>query len=253
MSLSIEKRWPLVLLAALASFVAFAIISPAAKATDVQPVNASATATNSTPTDFISVNAYGPIGIVCNESEAKFSISDTSDRNQNQNGVGTFSNDNGSVIVDMDVNGNGDQAPTFTDCFVGLWDAMNPGAPPADVGDATVVTNDTNGAWTVTADAVTSSNNVVGIGVPKAGAVINVTSPVPCTITVSSAQASSVFGDYTNGTTMSPASTLEVDGQIDFDPGACVALGVTTPAQFQGDYSVTADPPNAATPVTINP
>jgi len=232
-----KRRFNLALLAALAAMSATALAASSAVATEVLPTNDKITAVNKTPTEFIPNNAYSTVGLNCYDSEAGFVVDNTRDRNINRPKTGTFSDDSGSVITDMNDNDQDPsaRAPVFDDCWVSVWDPMNPQDPPTDIDDdVTVTTSDVNGWWTIAADAVKEreENDVVAIGVPMEGATVDI-GLLGCTITVSPNQASSVMADFTDGDKQT-AANLQVDGQIDFD-----GCDLDSPAQFEGDFAVT--------------
>jgi hypothetical protein len=228
------KRIPVSLIAALLALGMLAFGATSASATAVTPPEAEITATLAagTTSKFLPANAYAETSVQCESSEAEFTTPNGEFEpgegkfryNTNRGAieaVGAFSESAGSVIMDLT------EPPTFNECFIYEWSGTawvkNEEAP------ASVSTNNDNGDWTFAALQLTEWQGQASIGVPTAGAEIEIPA-LACTEVVSPTQASSVAAPaYVNET-----QKLFVDGQID---GSGCPL--PTPAQFEAIYDLT--------------
>jgi hypothetical protein len=215
------------LIAMLAALSVLGVMAASASATKVTPSNTAQTATLAAGSlaEFKPNNAFNPFWTVCEESEAKFTTpnSAVNENNINRTAVGKFSSGPGSVTANLTA------PPTFNKCSV-----VFEGAP---VAGAEATTNANNGNWSVAVEGLGTTGGIVGIGVPKAGAVITVPG-TECRVTVSPNQSSVVMARYTNAT-----SSLLVDGQIALEENAPKCAEVTgapfvSPAQFEAHYVV---------------
>lgn len=210
------------LLAFLAALFAFALGASSASATIVVPPN-KAIELKSTETLFLPENAYGEVWLKCTSSVARFTTPPGRakggtarvgiDQNVNRTAIGTRSTGAGGVWADLT------EPPTFSGCH--LFKGSTEGE------EAKVKANNTNGNWSVTGNGVSEAAGSAAIGVPKAGATIEVAGT---TLTISPEEASAVFApEYRNAT-----HTLRVDSQIRFNPGLS---GLVSPAQFEATYT----------------
>jgi hypothetical protein len=211
------------LLALLAALFALAVGASGAAATIVTPPSTGITAT-STSTAFLPENAYSAIFVRCTSATAKFTVPPGRpkggttkvgiDQNVNRPAIGTRSTGNGGVTMDLT------EPPTFTGCQTFNGTEV--------LGSATVKTNSTNGAWSLTGNGITTTAGDGAIGVPKAGATIETLGVV---LTISPAEATAVFApEYKNAT-----KELKVDSQIAFSGGA--GVGLVSPAQFEAVFT----------------
>jgi hypothetical protein len=233
------------LIAVLAALAMLAVSATSAWATEVTPaeekVELNLAAGSSA--DFIPNNAFNPAYVRCTTSHAATEIGGGAlETNKNQSGVGAFSSGSGSVLLTAEA------PPTFENC--GVFVREKPGeVGKEEISGVTSVANNTNGEWTIAHLGQSSTGGIGAIGVPSNG--VTVTIPLGggnnCILTISPGEASSVTGVFTNNT----PSRLAVDGQVNFAQSAlCAALGVETPAQFEGTYDVTTANP-AEEPVEV--
>lgn len=216
-----------------------ALTAPMASATRVTPAGTAIRATLAANAEgrvaalFIPTNAFATTSIQCLKSETTATTPTQaagSENNTNRTGTGTFSTGPGGVFTDL-------STPTFTEC--GVYARV--GSEWVKVKSAESKTNSTNGRWTLSVDALTSTALAASIGVPSNGARIFIPSEAApeCTITVSNERASAVMGRWTNGTNSTTGpSTLKVDSQLSFAQAGAGCPASSSPAQFEATYAV---------------
>lgn len=233
-------------LVVVAALGAMALSAPLASATRVTPAATAIKATLAANSEgrvaalFIPTNAFATTSIQCLSSETTATTPSQaagSENNTNRTGTGTFSTGPGGVFMDL-------STPTFKECGV----YVRSGSAWVKAKGAEAVTNATNGKWTLSVDALTSSALAASIGVPSNGAKVLIpTEAAPeCTITVSNERSSAVMGRWTNGTNSTAApSTLKVDSQLSFAQAGAGCPASSSPAQFEATYAVRTNPEGA--------
>jgi hypothetical protein len=222
--------------------VAMTVVPAVASATEITPANtgfsgALAPLSNGqTLSVFVPTNGFNEDAIACKKS----AITGTTPMalagsllNQNKPGVGTDSLGYGSVITNIEV--------SFSECGVYEWKGTTKEwvvIPGIEAKVATTKKSEGKG-WTLAASQDKLQEEAkrppyTAAGVPPSGATITIPA-LSTTIVVSPNVASSVFDEWTNGTSTT-ASKDRIDGQITDE--ATPALG-ESPWQFEAVYSIT--------------
>jgi hypothetical protein len=203
------------LIAALLAIGVLGISATSAWATTVTPAGAEAQIEAKSNQTFTVNNGAGAI-VTCKKVTGKFTVPAATKNTLAE----------GSVTTDFT------QTPAYSECENNLVG-----------GTTTVTTNATNGKWSIDAmdfPDVTAGNgdlaagDVAAIGVPKAGAEINIVNAA-CTIVVSPEEASAVIAAWHDGTKPKnpEGSWVKIKDQVNF-----TGCGQTAPASYAGEIWV---------------
>jgi hypothetical protein len=261
-----KNRLGLALFVAAAATMAIAFAASSASATVVKPANTKVTGELQVGerSRLLPKNAYAEVFLSCKKSKTEFTVpSETAQptgMKQNTNRgqkageselgegehVGTFSQSPGAVSMQLQEQNKaaGFEGPSFEECSVRKASPEKPHEEGTEIAAATVTT--TTG-WTLAATSQpavgkkeTINLPLLAVGVPDKGAVIKFTLPgkEECVVTIGEGQQTVVTAEYSNTT-----HKASIDGQVKYTVNnevACEGLGSVSPAQFEGQYLLTA-------------
>jgi hypothetical protein len=196
--------------------VALAVLPATASATTVTPAGASAEIEGKSANQTFTANNGTGVVVSCKKVTGKFTVPASP-----KNSVAE-----GSVTTDFTTQ------PTYSECSNSMGGTTN------------VTTNITNGKWAVDTEDFPDTEPIgdvargdaFAIGLPKAGAKIEIVNA--CTITVSPTEASAIIGSWHDGTkpTGAEASWGRIKEQINFE--GCSVVGAEPPGIYAGEVWV---------------